>query len=93
MAFLRQNLHTFLFLDDYFRRFFYRERFIQMFEMFQHFLHFFHVNHEGIMNIDQTNTVFEVLLHYLQYASDISELPRVRHSPTIGEGDKDWVQG
>ena len=33
-------------------------------EKFQHFSHFFHVNHEGIMNIDRTNTVFEVLLQH-----------------------------
>ena len=32
-----------------------------MLEKFQHLSHFFHVNHEGIMNIDRTNTVFEVL--------------------------------
>ena len=29
------------------------------------YMHFFHVNHEGIMNTDRANTVFEVLLHYL----------------------------
>ena len=63
VAFLGRNLHT-LFSDSYFRTFFYRESFIQIFEMFQSFLNFFHVNHEGIMNIDRTNTVFEVLLHY-----------------------------
>ena len=71
-AFLRQNLYIFLFLVGYFRRVFYRERFIQIFEMFQHFLHFFfHVNHEGIINMDRTNTVFEVFLHFLQYALDV----------------------
>jgi len=54
--------------------FLYKERFIQIFEMFHHFLHFFYINHEGIMNIDQTNTVFEVLLHYLQYALEVLRL-------------------
>ena len=45
-----------------------------MLEKFQHFSHFFHVNHEGIMNIDRTNTVFEVLLHYLQYALEVLQV-------------------
>ena len=39
-------------------------------------LTFFHVNREGIMNIDRTNTVFEVLLHYLQYALEVLRVLR-----------------
>ena len=65
-----------MFLDDYYRVFFTENVLFKYLSCFNISYIFFHVNHEGIMNIDLTNTVFEVLLHYLKYALEVLRVLR-----------------